>query len=258
VLDVPPKLGARVRLLAAGDVNKNDPNDARSVAVAALRSPGAAGVRPDDHAAVLKIWSKRHRDLGRTRTRRCSIFCVSGAWDASVTYESMAERTHSVSTMESSGPAGGGHRPGLRRMRPGHLRGFCDCDHGDPAQEEVEGAAAEAAGRLAELVSPAAVDKMLADAEAAGMPLDGAGGLLSRLTRTVLERALGAELDDHLGYVRGDPAGNGSGNSRNGFYGKTVTTAAGPVRLAVPRDRAPRSSRRSCPRASGGWARSMT
>src|SRR5690348_6269958 len=69
VLDVPPKLGARVRLLAAGDVNKNDPDDARSVAVAALRSPGTAEVKPDDHAAVLKIWSKRYRDLGRTRTQ---------------------------------------------------------------------------------------------------------------------------------------------------------------------------------------------
>src|SRR5579859_6932240 len=40
VLDVPPKLGARVRLLATGDVNKNDPNDARSVAIAGLRSAG--------------------------------------------------------------------------------------------------------------------------------------------------------------------------------------------------------------------------
>jgi transposase len=69
VLDVPPKLGARVRLLATGDVNKNDPNDARSVAVAALRSAGVREVRPDDHAAVLKIWSKRYRDLGRSRTQ---------------------------------------------------------------------------------------------------------------------------------------------------------------------------------------------
>jgi len=69
VLDVPPKLGARVRLLAAGDVNKNDPNDARSVAVAALRSAGVREVRPDDHPAVLKIWSKRYRDLGRSRTQ---------------------------------------------------------------------------------------------------------------------------------------------------------------------------------------------
>jgi transposase len=69
VLDVQPKLGARVRLLAAGDTNKNDPNDARSVAVAALRSAGVREVRADDHAAVLKVWSKRHRDLGRTRTQ---------------------------------------------------------------------------------------------------------------------------------------------------------------------------------------------
>ncbi len=100
-----------------------------------------------------------------------------------------------------------------------------------PGPEEI------AAGRLADLVSPEAVDRMLADAEQAGMALDGPGGLLNQLTRTVLERALGAELDDHLGYVKGDPAGNGSGNSRNGSYDKTVTTAAGPVRFGVPRDR---------------------
>jgi transposase len=69
VLDVQPKLGARVRLLATGAVNKNDPNDARSVAVAALRSPSRRPVQPEDHAAVLKMWAKRHRDLGRTRTQ---------------------------------------------------------------------------------------------------------------------------------------------------------------------------------------------
>jgi len=66
---VQPELGARVRLLATGNVSKNDPNDARSVAVAALRSPGAREARPDDHAAVLKVWPERHRDLGRTRTQ---------------------------------------------------------------------------------------------------------------------------------------------------------------------------------------------
>jgi transposase len=77
VLDVQPKLGARVRLLAAGAVSKNDPNDARSVAVAALRSPGRREVRPDDHAAVLKVWSKRHRDLGRARTQvACRLHAV--------------------------------------------------------------------------------------------------------------------------------------------------------------------------------------
>src|SRR5262249_19154632 len=68
VLDVPPKLAARVRLLATGNINKNDPDDARSVAVAALRSAGVREVRRDDHAAVLKVWSERYRDLGRART----------------------------------------------------------------------------------------------------------------------------------------------------------------------------------------------
>jgi len=58
-----------VRLLGAGAVNKNDPSDARSVAVAALRSPARRDVRPDDHAAVLKVRAKRHRDLGRARTQ---------------------------------------------------------------------------------------------------------------------------------------------------------------------------------------------
>jgi transposase len=69
VLDVQPKLAARVRLLASGAVNKNDPNDARSVAIAALRSPSCRPVRADDHAAVLKIWAKRHRDLARARNQ---------------------------------------------------------------------------------------------------------------------------------------------------------------------------------------------
>jgi transposase len=69
VLDVPPKLAARVRLLATGNTSKNDPNDARSVAVAALRSAGVREACRDDHAAVLKVWFKRYRDLGRARTQ---------------------------------------------------------------------------------------------------------------------------------------------------------------------------------------------
>jgi transposase len=69
VLGVPPKLAARVRLLATGGINKNDPSDARSVAVAALRSAEVRETRRDDHAAVLKVWSKRYRDLGRARTQ---------------------------------------------------------------------------------------------------------------------------------------------------------------------------------------------
>jgi len=77
VLDVQPELGARVRLLDAGDTNKNDPDDARSVAVAALRSPGVRHAVPDDHPAVLKIWSTRYRDLGRSRTQvTCRLHAV--------------------------------------------------------------------------------------------------------------------------------------------------------------------------------------
>jgi putative transposase len=45
------------------------------------------------------------------------------------------------------------------------------------------------------------------------------------------------EMADHLGYERHDPAGRGSGNSRNGVYPKTVTTEIGDVELAMPRDR---------------------
>ena len=69
VTDVQPKLGARVRLLSTGTSNKNDPNDARSVAVAALRSPGCHQVTADDHATVLRVWSRRHRQLSSLRTQ---------------------------------------------------------------------------------------------------------------------------------------------------------------------------------------------
>ena len=77
VLDVQPKLGARVRLLATGASNKNDPNDALSVAVAALRSRTRRPVSADDHATVLKVWSRRHRDLGRAKNQvACRLHAV--------------------------------------------------------------------------------------------------------------------------------------------------------------------------------------
>jgi putative transposase len=95
-----------------------------------------------------------------------------------------------------------------------------------------------AAKRLADAVSDDAVDRMIADAKESGLSLlDGPDGLIGQLTARIIERSLGAEMDAHLGYEKGDPAGRGSGNSRNGHYGKTVTTQAGPVRISVPRDR---------------------
>ena len=68
--------------------------------------------------------------------------------------------------------------------------------------------------------------------------LSGPGGVLSGITRTVLETALETELADHLGFDKGDPAGRGAPNVRNGYSAKTVHTDVGPVRIAVPRDRA--------------------
>jgi transposase len=67
VLDVPATLAARVRVLGTGRSNKNDPNDALSVAIAALRAPRLAAVGRADHAGVLRLLAKRNTDLGRAR-----------------------------------------------------------------------------------------------------------------------------------------------------------------------------------------------
>jgi putative transposase len=77
------------------------------------------------------------------------------------------------------------------------------------------------------------VDKARAD----GIELVGPGGLLTGLTKTVLETALEAEMSDHLGYDKHDPVGRDGGNSRNGTRVKTVLTEIGPVQIEVPRDR---------------------
>src|SRR5215469_14008739 len=70
-------VAAGVRVLQAGDTSKNDPNDARSVAVAALRSKAPRPVIAEDHAAVLKVWAKRHRDLARARNQAaCRLHAV--------------------------------------------------------------------------------------------------------------------------------------------------------------------------------------
>ena len=77
VLDVQPKLASRVRLLQAGDTNKNDPSDALSVAVAALRSTVCREVIADDYRVVLKVRAERHRDLARTRNQvACRLHAV--------------------------------------------------------------------------------------------------------------------------------------------------------------------------------------
>jgi putative transposase len=105
------------------------------------------------------------------------------------------------------------------------------------AEQPGEGGEQAAAQRLAGLLDPERIDALLADADAAGVAIDGPDGLINRMIKAVLERGLDVEMADHLGYDRGDPAGAGSGNSRNGFTSKTVITTAGQARIDVPRDR---------------------
>src|SRR6516165_5251314 len=87
------------------------------------------------------------------------------------------------------------------------------------------------------LVDDELADELLGKAQAEGVELLGPDGLLSQVTRAVLERALNEEMTGHLGYEKHDPAGRGSGNNRNGSTPKTLLTDVGAVDLAVPRDR---------------------
>jgi putative transposase len=85
-------------------------------------------------------------------------------------------------------------------------------------------------------IKPEHLDELLAGYE---KPEDllGEDGLFKQLKKALLERALGAELTHHLGYEKGDPAGRGTGNNRNGTSAKTVLTEDGSVEIDVPRDR---------------------
>src|SRR5437899_11933937 len=87
------------------------------------------------------------------------------------------------------------------------------------------------------VLDPTFLDELMERVRSEGLELTGPEGLLNVLTRQVLERALEEEMTDHLGYERGDSAGAGSGNSRNGLTDKTLTTEIGPVPVSVPRDR---------------------
>jgi putative transposase len=88
------------------------------------------------------------------------------------------------------------------------------------------------------LIDEELADQLLGKAQAQGVELLGPDGLLSQVTKAVLERALAEEMTAHLGYEKHDPVGRGSGNSRNGMTSKTLLTDVGAVDLQVPRDRA--------------------
>ena len=79
-------------------------------------------------------------------------------------------------------------------------------------------------------------EQLLERARTEGVSLVGPGGLLSGVTKTVLETALDAEMSEHLGYEPHERVG--ADNNRNGYRAKTVLTDVGPVEVSVPRDRA--------------------
>jgi putative transposase len=93
------------------------------------------------------------------------------------------------------------------------------------------------AGEVREVVGDELLARLAERARAGGLRLVGEGGLLAQLAKTVIEAGLEGEMDDHLGYERHDPVGCDGGNSRNGARAKTVLTEAGPIEIAVPRDR---------------------
>ena len=80
------------------------------------------------------------------------------------------------------------------------------------------------------------VDELLAGADSEE-EIVGPGGLLSQLTKRLVERAMEVELTDHLGYGRHQEPPGGSGNTRNGATSKTLSTEHGPVEIRTPRDR---------------------
>jgi putative transposase len=100
------------------------------------------------------------------------------------------------------------------------------------AEEQAATAAA-----IAEALDPVLVARLAAQARAQGVQLLGRGGVLQQLTKRFLEAALEAEMDEHLGYDKHEPAGRNGGNSRNGRRAKTLLTEVGPVDISVPRDR---------------------
>ena len=104
----------------------------------------------------------------------------------------------------------------------------------EPPEQPVEKPARRAAR---ELMSEEFLDRLMARVGEGDLSLTGEDGFLPELVKAVLERGMDAELTDHLGYERGDPAAAEFPNSRNGSTPKTLQSEVGPVGLDTPRDR---------------------
>src|SRR5213082_3822659 len=122
--------------------------------------------------------------------------------------------------------AGGARsEPGGRAQRPA---GAARPPQGLPPVELPD----EVRDRLSDEV----VDELLAGARSEE-EIVGPGGVLAQLTKRLVERALSAELTEHLGYEPHQEPPGGAGNTRNGSTPKTLATEHGPVPIDTPRDR---------------------
>src|SRR3974390_2729929 len=96
---------------------------------------------------------------------------------------------------------------------------------------------AELAAEVKALLSDELIDELLAGARTEE-EITGSGGLLSQLTKRLVERAMEVELTDHLGFEPHREPPGGTGNTRNGSMSKTLITESGEVPIDTPRDRA--------------------
>src|SRR3954451_3426892 len=135
--------------------------------------------------------------------------------------------TNTKTSIESEGRP----RAGVSRSEPGG-RAQRDTGGARAAGASVEQLPDEVRERLGDEL----IDELLAGARSEE-EIVGPGGLLAGLTRRLVERAMDAELTEHLGYAHGQPPPGGAGNTRNGTTPKTLATEPGSVRIEAPRDR---------------------
>jgi putative transposase len=107
---------------------------------------------------------------------------------------------------------------------------------GGRAQRPADAAPLEIPDAVRERLADEVIDELLAGARTEE-EIVGPGGVLAQLTKRLVERAMSAELTEHLGYEPHQEPPGGAGNTRNGSTGKTLATEQGPVRIETPRDR---------------------
>ena len=107
---------------------------------------------------------------------------------------------------------------------------------GGRAQRPAGGEPLELPEAIRDRLADGVIDELLAGARTEE-EIVGPGGVLAQLTKRLVERAMSAELTEHLGYEPHQEPPGGTGNTRNGSTGKTLATEHGPVRIETPRDR---------------------